>query len=76
MKFSLDELAFLKAHAFFRQDMLKNMQTIGISKGDAECIAFTESVKNADIVQWWIDYGHTEWGPMMLKYLSNKLKVQ
>jgi hypothetical protein len=73
MKFTLDELVFLKAHAFYRLDMLKDMQAIGISKADTECIVFTDSIKNTDIVQWWIDYGKTELGPIMLEYLSSKL---
>lgn len=74
MKFSLDQLVFLKNVAFYRNDMLEDMQEIGISKSDAECIVFTESVKNCNIVQWWQDYGETEWGPMMLKYLESQLE--
>lgn len=74
MKFSLDELVFLQNTAFFRHDMLEDMQALGISKADAECIVFTEAVKNANIVQWWANYGDTDWGPMMLQYLQSELE--
>lgn len=69
MKDILDRLAYLKQVAFFRNDAYNKMLKIGISKLDAYCITSAESFKNADIIQWWTDYGD-EFGDEMLKYLE------
>ena len=74
MKFSLSDLAYLKQIAFFRQDMVKDMLSLGFDKVNIDCIIYTDSIRNADIIQWWIDYGDDEiLAGMMLEYLESKL---
>lgn len=72
-KYTLDELAYLKQVAFFRLDMCKEMIAIGIPKEKADYIVFTDSIRKADLIQWWTDYADTDLGAIMETYLNHML---